>query len=95
MSMRFSTSTGSVSPLDQYKRSNSVCSDEDFGRREYRCESLGSQEGRGRLIEQTCKNAIQNSINPVKLSFNNVSYTKDIPTTSEERAAGMGKTKPF
>lgn len=58
MSMRFSTSTGSVSPLDHMeKRSDSVDSNE-FGRRSYRAESLGSQDGRGRLIEQTCKNAI-------------------------------------
>ena len=93
-SMRFSnSSTSTYGQLETSLKTDKIV---DGKVANYRTESLDSQEGRGRLIEQTCRNAIISSQNPVKLSFQNLSYTVTLPTTKLERLEQkMGKTKQF
>ena len=56
---------------------------------------MSSQDGRGRLIRQTCSRALTEATNPTKVSWENLKFTVNVPTTVEERATGMGKTKKF
>lgn len=56
---------------------------------------MSSQDGRGRLIRQTCSRALTEATNPTKISWENLKFTVNVPTTVEERTTGMGKTKKF
>lgn len=66
-----------------------------FGQTRMPAESMSSQEGRGRLIEKTCQNAMLSTENPVKLSWHNLQYTVQVPTTKQERKEGAGNTKAY
>lgn len=56
---------------------------------------MSSQEGRGRLIEKTCQNAMMSAENPAKVSWHNLKYTVQVPTTKLERQNGEGDTRAF
>ena len=74
-------------------RSNSVATS-DFGSR-VRGDSIADQDGRQRLIRETFKSALENASNPVKVSFQDLKLTVQVPTSKQEKACGMGDKKPF
>ena len=47
------------------------------------------------LIKQNSRKAIAECKDPIKITFENVTYTVRIPTTKSERAQGMAKSKDF